>query len=273
MTYLNSPLNYTGSKTKLMNQLVNHFPKEIDGYFIDLFCGGLSVTINTDYDRYISNDIIKPLIEFYKEMKLLSAEDFIKNVLEYKINKNSPESYAELRKLFNETKNPYQLFSLISSCTNNLMRFSQTFKFNQTFGKRSINDSTMSKLVEYHKVLKNKDVIFKNDTFEKIIENNLHKDNFFYFDPPYTSSKEFKIEAGYNCYWSKENEENLWKSLDNINECGAKFAVSNVLYKNNVLNPSYQNFKKWNVIELEFDYDKVSRNKNSSVTEIIIKNY
>ena len=57
-TFLNSPLNYTGSKTKLMSQLIDNFPSKVDGYFIDLFCGGLSVTINTDYDKYIYQMIL-----------------------------------------------------------------------------------------------------------------------------------------------------------------------------------------------------------------------
>lgn len=37
--YIQSPLNYTGGKYKLLNQLVPLFPKNINT-FIDLFGGG-----------------------------------------------------------------------------------------------------------------------------------------------------------------------------------------------------------------------------------------
>lgn len=35
---IQSPLNYTGGKFKLLPQILPHFPKDID-VFVDLFCG------------------------------------------------------------------------------------------------------------------------------------------------------------------------------------------------------------------------------------------
>ena len=42
---IQSPLNYTGGKYKLLPQILPLFPKEID-CFVDLFCGGCNVGIN-----------------------------------------------------------------------------------------------------------------------------------------------------------------------------------------------------------------------------------
>ena len=154
------------------------------------------------------------------------------------------------------------------------MRFNQKFEFNQTFGKRSINGNMVVKLKKYYDRLQQKDVTFLNKTFEKVIMENLNSENFFYLDPPYSSTKEFKVEAGYNNYWSKQNEYNLWTLLDTMSEANCKFCVSNILEKNGVKNPNYDKFKKWNVVELDYDYEKVARKKNSNITEIIIiKNY
>ena len=44
-----SPLNYTGNKLRILNQIIPLFPEEIHT-MIDLFCGGATVGINVDCD-------------------------------------------------------------------------------------------------------------------------------------------------------------------------------------------------------------------------------
>ena len=43
---LKPPTNYAGSKDKLMPQIIEYFPKDVDTFY-DVFCGGLSVSINS----------------------------------------------------------------------------------------------------------------------------------------------------------------------------------------------------------------------------------
>lgn len=62
-----SPLNYTGSKTRMLPILKENFPKKIDT-FVDAFGGGFNVGINADANRIIYNDynhIVKELIESF----------------------------------------------------------------------------------------------------------------------------------------------------------------------------------------------------------------
>ena len=55
---LKPPTNYTGSKHNLITELIKYFPpKEDVNKFYDVFCGGLSVSMNVDYDVIISNDV------------------------------------------------------------------------------------------------------------------------------------------------------------------------------------------------------------------------
>ena len=44
--YVKTPLNYTGNKFRLLEQLHQYFPKKID-IMVDLFCGGATVGLNT----------------------------------------------------------------------------------------------------------------------------------------------------------------------------------------------------------------------------------
>lgn len=44
---MKSPLNYIGGKYRLLPQILPLFPKQINT-FVDLFAGGLDVSINVD---------------------------------------------------------------------------------------------------------------------------------------------------------------------------------------------------------------------------------
>ena len=53
--YIKSPMNYTGGKYKLLNQILPLFPKDINT-FVDLFTGGCSVAVNVNANKIIAND-------------------------------------------------------------------------------------------------------------------------------------------------------------------------------------------------------------------------
>ena len=65
--FLKSPLNYVGGKYKLLPQLLEYFPKEINT-FVDMFSGGFNVGINVDSKKTICNDINSFIIDLYKEL-------------------------------------------------------------------------------------------------------------------------------------------------------------------------------------------------------------
>ena len=55
MDNVKSPINYTGGKYKLLNQLKPLFPQKID-IFVDMFCGGFNVGANVNAKKIIAND-------------------------------------------------------------------------------------------------------------------------------------------------------------------------------------------------------------------------
>jgi len=280
--YINTPFNYTGSKFKLLDQLLPNFDYS-KSYFIDLFSGGGSVYTNIldKYDKILVNDIIEDLINIHKS--LLLNDDIIKEVKEIVPNKDDKDTFLELRKNYNENKSAVKLWALMLSSTNNMMRFNKSFGYNQTFGKRSYNISTQKKVDIFTEHIRNyKDkLIYTSVEFYKIKPKN---NTFVYIDPPYGSiidkngnpSNKQISEAGYNNYWSKEHEIMLYDYIKTINDTSNTFMVSGVL--------EHKGERSWmldkllsdgfNHEYLDFNYSGVARKKNKNNTlEIIIKNY
>jgi len=264
-----SPLNYTGAKDKLMPILLQHFPTDVDTFY-DVFAGGLSVAVNCNYKKIVANDIIRPMVEFYQEIqKFDDVNEFIKMVKSFAIPKDNQEKYNLIREDFNKLPTPYLFFALVSSCTNNMMRFNKQLKFNQTFGKRTINESTIKKLMDYHRLIHEKDIRFTcMDYKELLLTENIWKDDFVYLDPPYMIT-----EAGYNAYWSNTDEFMLYSMLEMLNANGVRFVMSNVREHNGVVNPHMDKISQYNIVDIEYDYEKVAKKKGKGTKEIIVKNF
>ena len=143
---IETPFNYTGSKYKLLNQILPHFNYNKSNV-VDVFCGGGSVYTNIldKYEKIIINDIISDLIGIH--CGLMVDDNIIELTKGLCPGKENPEGYSILRTDYNEMPTPEKLWALMLSCTNNMMRFNQKFKFNQTYGNRGWNQNTDKKLI------------------------------------------------------------------------------------------------------------------------------
>jgi len=281
MDYINTPFNYTGSKFKLLEQILLKFDYS-KKYFIDIFTGGGSVYTNVldKYDKILVNDIIGDLIGIHSE--LLISNDIISKVKNIIPHKEDKESFLKLRNDYNVNKSPDKLWALMLSSTNNMMRFNKSFKYNQTFGKRSWSDSTSKKVnifVNHIRQYKDK-IIYISKEFYKIIPN---KPTFVYIDPPYSyilkdgnmGNKQIS-EAGYNAYFSKDHDQKLYDYIHMLNNNGHTFMISGVLEHKGEISWLLTKLIKdgFKYEELIFDYKKVSRkNIEHKTKEIIIMNY
>ena len=122
--YVKTPFNYTGSKYKILDQLLPLFDYNKQN-FVDLFAGGGSVYTNilNKYNKIAVNDIIGELIEIQK--KLVTDNNIINDVKKLVVDKEDKEGYLELRKNYNENKSPEKLWALMLCCTNNMIRFNE----------------------------------------------------------------------------------------------------------------------------------------------------
>lgn len=281
MNYIETPFNYTGSKFKLLSQIL----PEMDlskKTFVDVFCGGGSVYTNVvdKYQKVIANDIITDLVGIHKS--LVESDDIINSTKNLCPGKKNPEGYAELRNSYNENPTPDKLWALMLSSTNNMIRFNQKFKYNQTYGDRGFSDATQKKVDNFTKHIREyKDnLVYLSTQFNKI---EIDSDMMIYCDPPYGRIKEEDgslgkkqiSEAGYNAFWLKEDDIKLYNFLINADKVGASFMVSGVLYHDGktcwMLDKLIADGFRYKFIE--YDYNKVSRKGDKETREIIITNY
>ena len=281
MSYIETPFNYTGSKFKLLSQIIPELDKS-KSTFVDVFTGGGSVYTNVldKYEKVIVNDIISDLVKIHKE--LLNNDDIVGKTKSLCPGKKNPEGYGVLRDNYNNNPTPEGLWSLMLSATNNMMRFNQKFKFNQTYGDRGFSDSTQRKVNNFTEhIRKFKDnLVYLSTEFENI---DIQSDMMIYLDPPYgriknedgTIGKKQISEAGYNAFWKQEDDLKLYEFIKKIDSIGASFMVSGVLHHDGktcwMLDKLIADGFKYK--EIEYDYNKVSRKGNKETTEIIITNY
>lgn len=271
--YIDTPFNYTGSKFKLLEQII----PELDlskKVFFDLFTGGGSIYSNVldKYDKIIINDILIDLIEIHSS--LMDSDEIVELMLKHCPDKNDREGFLQLRDSYNIEPNGYKLWSLILCSTNNMLRFSggkngKKFKYNQTWGKRSVNKKTLMRIEQFTNHIRQfkYKVEYQSKHFSQV---EIDIPSMVYIDPPYTNTS-----AGYNCYFSKDDEILLYNYISMLNKNGHSFILSGCLNHNSkkclILDKLLSD--GFNYKELVCDYNKVSRKGDKSTTEIIIKNF
>lgn len=272
---IKSPLNYTGNKYKLLEQIIPLFPKDINN-FIDLFGGSFTVGVNVSANKLIYNDICEPvkqLIEliYNKDLNYLlnKIDDTIKN---WKLAKDQKENYLAFRKHYNTYKDPLDLYILSCYSFSNGIRFNKKGGFNVPFGNRDFNVNMRKNFVEFKSALAEYEVFFSSVDFEKL---KVSTQDFVYIDPPYLHTTANYNENG---GWTVNDEERLLKYLDSLTEKGIRWAFSNVLEHKGI---DHVHLKEWangryNIHYLDHNYNRCSANQHNKLhttVEVLITNY
>lgn len=289
---INSPLNYTGNKYKLLNQILPIINGKSDR-FVDVFAGSGLVGLNCDSSEVILNDnntITIELLNYFKNNtsnQIISEVDKI--ILKYGFtdtHRNGKDAYPEIKheglskfnKIpFNNLKNDYnnapdlnKLFALIIFGFNHYIRFNSKGEFNVPVGKVDYSTSLRTKTEEYVSGFKKKKITITNRDFK---DESIYKDKeaIYYFDPPYLIT-----QAPYNASWSEKDEQDLLDLLSNLDKKGYKFALSNVIEGNGKKNDLLIEWsKRFTVHYLNRKYlNSNYRKKNITIAkEVLITNY
>ena len=286
-TFIKSPLNYTGGKTKILPQIIPLFPDDIN-VFIDLFAGGANVGINVNADKVVFNDNIEPLINLYKTLQQNSVKktvDYLEQKIEqFGLSETDGDAYLTLRKCYNDCQDPLLLFLLTAYSFNHQIRFNNARQYNVPFGKQrsSFNSAIKANLVAFMNKLHSINAIFIAKNFDELDLGFLGKRDFVYADPPYliTTGTYNDGKRGFTG-WGKEQEIKLLDLLDNLDKKGIRFALSNVIKHKKTENKFLLDWLKKNehyhVHNIVKDYANSSynvKNKDKEDTqEVLITNY
>lgn len=288
---INSPLNYTGNKYKVLKQIIPllNTDKKI---ICDVFCGSGLVSLNSNYEKVIMNDNFSKIIEIIqmfidedvdylmKEIDNIiykykftdtfkNGKSLYKEIKHEGLSKFNSEPFKKLRAKYINQPSPLILFVLTIFSFNHYIRFNKNGIYNLPVGKVDFSESLRKKTRKYSEALKLKNIVLLNKDFR---DKSLYKkDALFYFDPPYLITT-----APYNTCWTINEERELLKILDELNLSGKKFALSNVLRSNGKSNNLLIEWsKRYNIHKINRKYTNSNYQKKnlSEAEEVLITNY
>ena len=294
MNYLPSPIFYMGNKYKLLKQLIPLFPTTCET-FLDLFGGSGVISMNYQGTKHtIYNEFNVNVVELVKTM-VNYEPDYLDYYFKQKISEYGLETcsikakdridrsgYDRRKDTFNKLREDYNkskkrdykdLFLLACYSINHLIRFNTNGDFNASNGADSYNEKNYKKICDMHEKFKNVAILNK-DCFD-IDFNLLTVDDFVYCDPPYLNTEAVYNEKRAFGGWDIDDDYKLFKILEELNNRGVKWGLSNVFYNRGKSNNhliEWCNKNNWNVHHLNRNYNPFSRG-NSNNDEVYICNY
>lgn len=294
-----SPLFYVGDKYKLVPEIKPLFPGEIRR-FIEPFVGGASVTLNVEADSYLLNDIDKNVISIHKllcsyagkeasffrkayaivdkyGLSCSAVKDIIPDSMKQEFVKTyfarfNKEQYERLRADYNlsDRKDFLILYLLLIYGFNRMLRFNKKGDFNLPVGNVDFNANTVEALQTYFKEMSRKNITWTSLDFRTFFSRiQWEAGDFVYLDPPYLITF-----SEYNKLWNDETEKALLAILDEINEAGVRFAISNVTYYKGKENTAFVNWSaKYNSHQVKSNYISYHDNTIKKFNEVLVTNY
>ena len=247
-----TPLRYPGGKSRACTKMDQYFPDLRDYVeFREPFLGGGSVAIHISkkypHLKITVNDLYEPLVNFWLQLQE-SGKELEENIKNYKSTHPEPIS---ARELFNESKKRVNdqkfdslerasAFYIVNKCS--FSGLTESSSFSQQASISNFSMRGIEKLSGYSELITNWNIT--NNTYEDLIENDIHDDIFMYLDPPYDIKD--------NLYGKKGE---MHKSFDHdkfADDCDQSNIDMLVSYNSNQL--VKDRFKDWTAAEFDLTY-------------------
>ena len=187
-------IKWIGSKRIQAEEIIARFPRKIETYY-EPFVGSGAVLLrllssDVKVERFRCSDLCKPLIDLWntvlREPRLLASRY---EEMWHGLKERGKPCYDEVRKRFNESGDPCDLFFLLRTCRVGLVRFNQRGQFTVSYypGEDGLPPEPTKRLInEWHQRLRSHDVQFVVRDYETIRS---RPGDFLYLDPPYKEGK------------------------------------------------------------------------------------
>ena len=177
-------LKWAGGKFSLIEDITAKLPQAKK--LIEPFVGAGSVFLNTNYSKYLLNDINADLINLYNIVKHQSSDYILDSAKLFTPAYNEEQRYYQIRQEFNDSEDIYEraIFFLYLNRHgyNGLCRYNNSGKFNVPFGKYKAPYFPEKELLYFAE--KSQLATFTCDSFEKVFAR-ARKNSVIYCDPPY----------------------------------------------------------------------------------------
>ncbi len=256
-----SPLNYIGSKARMISIIKDQLPNNFNS-FVDIFGGGFNVGININAGSIIYNDInhfVCDLVASFKTNDTYAYILYIKRIIKkFDLEPANSANYIKARDYYNSLplnkRDPKLLYTIILYGFNQQIRFNGSHDFNNPVGMRWFNDKVLEKMISFSRAIKEKNVIFESKDYSELFDE-IDKNTFTYLDPPYmlTTSSYNDGKRGFQG-WNFETERQLFDFADKLNNEGKYFMISYVLEHKGQFNlqlDSWISKEDYTLIELE----------------------
>lgn len=293
-----SPIFYMGCKKKLIKKgLVELFPKDINT-FVDLFGGSGIVSMNVKADKYMLNDSDNNLYKLYSYFKLNNAEkivgDIKRLIINYKLEEKAgtkfsydnrskfynkelafkhKKAYMNLRTDYNKSKDMAMLYTLLIYCFCHQLRFNSKGEFNMPCGNGNFTVDNIKDIYKSQEFFRNDNLSLTNKSFNDLKIDKLKVNDFVYLDPPYLNTTATYNENG---GWTIDNEKELQRLCERLNDNNIKWAMSNAFENKGVENSQLVDWcvkNNWNIIYFDKHTYSALGKGNSKTIEVLITNY
>lgn len=179
-------LKYPGNKYKIVESIKSILPK--GKRLIEPFTGSGAVFLNTNYKKYILNDINEDIIILYDILHLYGKQ-FINHCGDFWVKEgNTEKSYYKVRSKFND-RTEYSEYDRAAAFVylnrhgfNGLCRYNKNKQFNVPYGKYKKPYFPRDEMTSFFK--KSKKAVFSHVSFEEIFRE-VKEGDVIYCDPPY----------------------------------------------------------------------------------------
>ena len=205
------------------------FLQKVKKDLVEPFVGGGSVFLNIEFDEYLLVDMNQDLISLFNIIKS-QPEKFINDAQSYFVAANNqPDRYYELRRQFNQSKDPYErslLFLYLNRHGyNGLCRYNKSGGYNVPFGRYKHPYFPKNELNYFSE--KAQKATFIQGDFETAFSQ-LKKGDVVYCDPPYSPinpTSNFTAYAGNS--FTDEDQKRLVSCAKKVNKNGIPTLISN----------------------------------------------
>jgi DNA adenine methylase len=291
-------LKWAGGKRQLIEQISQRFPRDLQNYtiYVEPFVGGGAVLFHllerNEFEEVHIFDINPELTLCYQILKESASK--VWNNLDLLVNEYPPHETKDRSEYYYSVRNEWnkgvpelstmsktekivrvaQTIFLNKTCFNGLFRVNRKGEFNVPLGSyKKPSFPTRQELLTVQKALTN--VLIHLGSFEEC-RDLINENTFVYFDPPYRPlSKTSSFVSYAKGAFDDDDQKRLAQFIQDVDEKGAKFILSNSDPKNTVQEDNF-----FDELYPGFRIDRVLCNrainskpgKRGPVTELLIGN-